>query len=250
MKKLFPVLLMIVFMTGCISTINRPFEAGADFAQKVGTHTEEAVQGGIDGVGGAVNKFFKPSTGYLLLLAVLEINTNMSSLIIDKTKEKVVGYQSHVAKKIEPGKFLYVIPPKITNGETYVFDEEMGRAIRNFLAIGKYGIPVTRFQDAEYIVVTNIDESLSKRYGTNYSEVNLSIVDKMDIPVYAASVRVESKSDRNFWYYPTKEARPVQQLTVKGLGKIMSEGLPEAHGNPLLLASSSENYLEKNGKEK
>jgi len=241
MKKLFPVMLFALLLSGCFSEVGKVLQpaekAVSGISKSIGKHAT------IHG-----KNLVNPSVGYSMFLIVLEINTNISSLLIDKTKEKIVAHDSIVAKKLAPGSFFYVIPPKIDNGETFYFDEELGRAIRNFLAIGKYGIPVSNVADAEYIVLTNVRESLSKRYGVNYSEVAFSIVDKLDIPVYLASIRVESRSDRNFWYYPTKEAKPVKQLTLKGLSKIMSEDLPNAHGDPLALAKAGKEFTENKGK--
>ena len=98
-------------------------------------------------------------------------------------------------------------------------------------------------RDAEYIIVANIKESLSKFYGTNSSTVSLSIMDKFDLPIFLADIRVESKSDRNFWYYETKKARPVDQLTMKALTKIMADGLPKVHGEEAFLAAYAKKKL-------
>ena len=178
----------------------------------------------------AAGDILTPMNGFILTFLAIEMNTNISSLVIDKTEEKVVGYNSSVMTKMTPGSYFLVLPPRVSNGESFHYDNDMGRMIRNYLAVGKYGIPVSNVSEAEYIVVTNVRESLSKSYGVNYSEVSFSIHNKLDIPVYASAVRVESKSDRNFWYHATKKARPVSKLTVKGITHILAQGLPEAHG--------------------
>jgi hypothetical protein len=236
MKKLFPLIFALLVFAGCsagkdvTAAVDLAVDPVADVVHPIGKNIEGFISDTAGFFGDSVEILLKPSAGYTYIILALELNANVSSLIIDKTKEKVVGYESSTMKKLTPGSFLFVIPPKITDGETYHYDDHMGRMIRNFLAAGKYGIPVSNPDDAEYIVVTNIRESLSKTYGVNYSEIAFSIMDKLDMPAYAASVRVESRSDRNFWYYATKKARPVKQLTMKGLSHIMAEGLPEAHG--------------------
>jgi len=230
---------MLVFLAGCVQ---KPVTAAIDATKP--TKIENLIDSNVLILQDSFKKVISPTTGYAYILIALEINSNISSLVIDKTKEKIVAYDSQVVKKLVPGSFFYVIPPKVSNGETFVFNEEMGSMIRNYLTMMKYGIPVSNPQDAEYIVVTNIRESLSKTYGLNYSEVSLSIMDKFDIPVYMASVRVESKSDRNFWYYATKKAKPVKQLTMKGLTRIMAEGLPDAHGEESVLVAYAKKKVE------
>ncbi|PLX67829.1 MAG: hypothetical protein C0603_06825 [Denitrovibrio sp.] len=235
MKKLFPVLIIMMMVTGCITTqaetvLLTPVKPALNVIKPVGKTVESAVSETVGFASDSLGIFLKAS-GFTYILLAAEMNANLSSLVIDKTKEKIVDYKSQVAKKLVPGSFFFVIPPKISNGETFVYDEEMGRMIRNYLTLAKYGVPVSNPADAEYIVVTNVRESLSKTYGLNYSEISLSIVDKLDIPTYAASIRVESKSDRNFWYYATKRAKPVTELTMKGMTHIMAEGMPDAHGD-------------------
>jgi len=263
MKKLFPLLILMVFMTGCLGisktsgkisgevlkTVDPVVDPVADHVTAAGLRLENLF-GDVTGLAGkTLEQLLKPSFGYTYMLIAIELNSNISSLVIDKTKEKIVGYQSDVTQKLTPGNFLFVIPPKISNGETSVYDDEMGRMLRNFLAVGQYGIPVSNPADAEYIVVTNIRESLSKTYGLNYSEISFSIMNKLDIPVYLATVRVESSSDRNFWYHATKKARPVKQLTMKGMTHILAEGLPEAHGSINTFVSSVQKFVSKDKEE-
>ena len=257
MKKLFPVLIIAVMLSGCIGRdFGKAEMAVRPLAEPV-LHVVQPITGNLEKfisdtaglAGDSLEILLKPTAGYTYLLIAMELNSNMSSLIIDKTKEKIVGYQSQVAKKLTPGSFFFVIPPKISNGETFEYNEEMGRMIRNYLTLAKYGIPVSNPADAEYIVVTNVRESLSKTYGLNYSEISLSIVDKLDIPTYVASIRVESKSDRNFWYYATKRAKPVKELTMKGMTHIMAKGLPDAHGDAGLLLNYAKKLVNKGKKE-
>lgn len=235
MKKIFPLLLILLIgsmVSSCV--VKSATTAGG----KV-----------VDSEKYAARMLGSASTGFIYALVAVEINTNVSSLLIDKTKEKIVSYKSQVAKKLTPGEFIYVIPPRIYNGEKYSFDDDLGRMITNYLAMGKYAIPVTDIKDADYVVVTNIKQSLSKFYGTNYSEISFSILNKMDMPVYVASIRVESKSDRNFWYFPAKKAMPVAKLTIKGLAHIMAEGLPEAHGDVSKLVKYARSLTEKKSEE-
>jgi len=233
MKKLFPVLMLIVIMTatGC-GTVGKHASNVADRTYDLvdPTNMDNFADGLLLEGKGAANTILAPASGFIMAFIAIELNSNISSLMIDKTEEKIVGYNSNVMKKLTPGNYLLVLPPRISDGESFVYDDDMGRMIRNYLAVGKYGIPVSNVKDAEYIVVTRVRESLSKFYGVNYSEVSFSIHDKLDIPVYAASVRLESKSDRNFWYHATRKAKPVKQLTVKGITHILANGLPEAHG--------------------
>lgn len=258
MKKLFPQLILLMFigasLTSCIASkaemaVQPALEPVKHVVQPVTNNLEKFASDVAGQIGESAEILLKPTAGYTYMLLAIELNSNFSSLLIDKTKEKIVGYQSQVAKKLTPGSFFFVIPPKVTDGETYFYDDDMGRMIRNYLTVGKYGIPVSNPDDAEYIIVTNIRESLSKSYGLNYSEIALSIVDKLDIPAYVATIRVESKSDRNFWYYATKKAKPVKALTMKGMAHIMAEGLPDAHGDVSALVSYAQGLTGKDKKE-
>jgi len=233
MKKLFPVLILVLVMSGC-GKVNEYVKYPGKVADRAydivdPAHLDNVVDEKIQMTKGAVLDVFSPSTGLIITFIALELNSNISSLVIDKTKEKITGFSSQVINELVPGSFFLVLPPRISNGESFVYDEDMGRLIRNYIAAGKFGVPVSNVADAEYIVVTSIRESLSKTYGVNYYEVSFSIHDKMDVPVYAASVRMESKSDRNFWYHATKKAKPVKKLTLKGLTHILAVGLPEAN---------------------
>jgi hypothetical protein len=200
----------------------------------------------VDRVSSGIHNLVSLNTGYLMIIASIELNTNASSLFIDKTKEKVAAYNVSSAKTIEPGRFFYVLPPRITQANgIYDFDTDMLRLIRNYMTLGKYGVPVDDIKQAEYIVVVNIKESFEKRYGTNSSSVAFSIMDKLDLPVFAASVRIESASDKNFWYHAQKDARPVKELTMKGLSYIMTKSLPEAHGDKETLAKEASKYTDR-----
>ncbi|ADD69241.1 hypothetical protein Dacet_2481 [Denitrovibrio acetiphilus DSM 12809] len=239
MKKLFPVLILSIFFAGCVDKAVNGL-AHTSTPRKVETFVDDKVLMAQQ----SLTKILKPSYGYTYMLIAIELNSNASSLIIDKTKEKVISFDSQVVSKLTPGSFFYVIPPKVSDGETFEYNEEFGRMIRNYLTMAKYGVPVSDPEDAEYIVVSTIRESLDKSYGTNYSQITFSIVDKFDYPVYLASIRVESKSDRNFWYFPTKKAKPVRKLTMKGMTKIMAEGLPNVHGDPTSLLAMVEKKVE------
>lgn len=243
MVKIFPILLALIIVSGCAGatkTVTSAVTAPITAVDKTANATRTAA-----------TKVLSPATGYLLFITVLELRTNVSSLFIDKTKENVTLYNSAMTKKLIPGQFLYFMPPRITHSDgTYTFDTEMNRLIRNYMTIGQYGIPVEDVRQADYIVVINIKESFNRNYGTNTSEVAFSIMDKMDYPVYASTVRMESTSDKNFWYYPEKPAMSVDQLTMKALSYIMANSLPEANGDQKAMQSSIESYLAKFSKEK
>ncbi|MGE4318875.1 MAG: hypothetical protein AB7E96_08225 [Deferribacterales bacterium] len=231
MLKIFPVLMIaMMLMTGCVD--------------KAVTLLDDSTTV----VNNTVGDIIDLNTGYFLVLASIEINSNISSLLIDKTKEKITAYDSAAAKTLEPGRFIYIVPPRITDsGGKYYFDTQLKRQLTNFLAMGKYAIPVDDINQADYIAVMNIRESFERRHGTNFSSVSFSIMNKLDMPVFISSVRVESSSDRNFWYYSEKDARPVRTLTMKGISYILTKGLPEAHGEPSdlqkAMAKAKEMYL-------
>ncbi|WP_303851759.1 hypothetical protein [Seleniivibrio woodruffii] len=245
MKKLFPILLAVMVFAGC-SVKNKAVDV---IENNPVTSVGKNVTSRIDSfIIEPVTELMRPSSGLLLFAVVLETNTNVSSLLYDKTKEKAEDYAHIVTKKLDHGRFIYVVPPRIIHSDgTYEFNETLHTQIRNFMAAGEYGIPVDRIAQAEYIVVFNAKESFDRNYGTNSSQVNFSIMNKDDTPVYAASLRMESKSDKNFWYYAEKKAMPVRTLTMKGLAYIMANSLPEAHGDRTKLQAATDKALAKVG---
>lgn len=230
MKKLFPIMLVFLVLSGCVAK-----DVGKAVL-KSNPVTEPLIE------------LMKPSSGLLMFAIVLETNTNVSSLLYDKTREKAEDYASIATEKLQHGRFIYVVPPRITHSDgTYEFNDTLKRQIKNFLAAGDYGIPVDTIAQAEYIVVFNAKESFNRNYGTNASQVSLSVMNKLDEPVFAASLRMESKSDKNFWYYSEKTAMPVRTLTMKGLAYLMANSLPEAHGDKSKLREATDKVLAKAG---
>ena len=257
MLKIFPILILMVMLGGCADSV------GNAVVNNPASNLVKATTKGVYGLGKEIvtvtiettKEAISFNNGYLLVFAAMEANTNFSSLLIDKTKEKIDAYEVTQITPLTPGRFVYVMPVKITSSDgKYRYDEEITRMIRNYMTIGKYAIPVDNIASAEYVTVININESIEKRHGTNTSTVAFSIMNKMDYPMFAATVRVKSSSDRNFWYHSERDARPVKQLTMQGLSYIMAESLPDANGDKETLAKTTKEYVGKaqsmfNGKE-
>lgn len=215
MKKIFPLLIAIFVFTGCASKLLKP---------------GEAIEGVNEALSDSIDMTTRLSSGILYILVGIEVNSNISSLFIDKTKEKVVSFHSANYEELSKGKSYYILPARITReGKTY-YDEETARLLRNYFFLSGFGKPVEQIQNADYIIVTRIKESIEKGYDKNSSTVSMSIMTKSDIPVFTTTIMMESKSDINFWYYPTKRAVPSSTLSMKALGQVLSVALPRAYG--------------------
>lgn len=205
MKKLIPLLFIIV--TGCTT------------------------------VGGAVDminplKFFQ--TGVYPLIIVSELETNLSSIVIDKTKARIKDFKSVPYEILPENSSIYVMPAVITKNRDKTYDDYYSRMVANYLKMNRYATIVTDPEKADYILRIDIDESYERRIGENFSKIRMTIMEKNETTVFYSSIDIISKSDRNFYYYPSKSARPVQELTLYGFEEIFQTALPQAFGNASL----------------
>jgi len=78
------------------------------------------------------------------------------------------------------------------------------------IILNKLGDVVSTPEDANFIVITYLNESFERRYGVNSSNIEISILDVDNKPVMYTKVTSLSKSDENFFYFPTKTAKSVK----------------------------------------
>jgi hypothetical protein len=235
MKKIFPLLLAIALFTGCSAKITQP--------EHIASNVEKSF-------GDAVEVVASLDTGFLYILLSIEANSNISSLVFDKTKEKVTSFYIKSYETVPEGKSLYVLPAKITRNSKTYYDEETGRMVRNYLHLTGLGKTTAYVQNADYFVTTSIKESLDRSFDSNTSTVVLSILDKNDLPLFTGVIKLESKADINFWYYPTKEAIPADTLTMKGMAQIFAVALPKAFGVPTSRWEKMEKAMRERSNEK
>ncbi len=201
MKKIIPFLFFIV--TGC------------------------SLPGGIVDVVNPVNFF---DTGFYPLLIVAELETNLSSVVIDKTKARVEDFSAAPYEILPEGSVIYVMPVKMKQASQESWDSYYSRMITNYIKMNNFAKTTDDIETADYVLTAYISESPEVWHGKNYSAINMTIMEKNENPVFYTKVNVISKSDKNFYYHPSKSARPVKELTLVGLETIFRDGLPQAFG--------------------
>lgn len=203
MKKIFTLFLLLAVMTGCNS------------------------------VGGAVavlNPLNFTTTAFYPLLIIGELETNLSSLVIDKTRARINDWKVSPFEILPENSLIFVMPVVMTQSYQKTYDTYYSGLIKRYLAMNNFAKITDDVSKADFIVMVNIAESPDRRIGTNMSAISLSIMEQDERPVFYNAVKVMSKSDKNFYYYPSKSAKPVQELTLVGLEEIFKNGLPQAFG--------------------
>ena len=169
-------------------------------------------------------------TGFYPLVIITEIETSFSSLLIDKTRAQV-GIMSINPYEILPeGSKIYVLPSSITTPGKKEYDTYYSNMIEGYFRINNFAEPVKDLTMADYILRTDIMESFSSNYGKNYSTIQVTIMEVNEQPVFFSTIQVVSKSDKNFYYYPAKHAKPVQELTIIAMEETFQKAIPVAFG--------------------
>lgn len=166
----------------------------------------------------------KPSAGIWYVAILTEMNSNFSSLIYDKTRAKFSDYKFTKSAFIKTGKNFFIIPPIDRMGD---YDISYKNLMENIISLNKLGTISNSAEDADYILVLKIDDNVSKYFGKNFTYVEISIFDANKNLVTFSSVNVYSKSDENFFYFPSKPAKPVSYLKVKGLEYVIKKSFPK-----------------------
>lgn len=176
----------------------------------------------------SVTDYLNGSTGIIYVATLIEIKSNFSSLLYDKTKAKKENFYEFVYAKIGKDAVLHVLPVKvITPYETY-YDTSSKTILTNYIVINKFGKVTENNQENDFFVMATVKESLQTSFGQNMSHVEITIVDRDNIPYFFTQIEMVSKSDKNFWYYPQKEAKPVSYLTLNGFNYILQSSLNKA----------------------
>ena len=182
------------------------------------------------GIVDAVNPMNFFETGFYPLLIVAELETNLSSVVIDKTKAKVEEFSVNPYEVLPENSVIYVMPVKMTLHSTQSWDNYYCRMITNYIKMNNFAKITEDIETADYVLFAEVAESPEVWNGTNYSIINLSIMEKNETPVFFTKAKVISKSDRNFYYHPSKSARPVKELTLVAFEEIFRDGLPQSFG--------------------
>ncbi|BAI81601.1 conserved hypothetical protein [Deferribacter desulfuricans SSM1] len=168
------------------------------------------------------------SNGYLYLAALIEAKTNFSSLLYDKTKVKIVYSAEHSLNKIYNNKKVYIMPFKKLVGQKVVYDETLKSVIKNYIIFNRFALVTEDINEADYVVFANLKSSLDKSFGENFSQITISVYDKNENIVFYSVVKGISVSDDNFWYYPTKSAKPTSYISLKTMEYLLKKQFPKA----------------------
>lgn len=168
-------------------------------------------------------------TGAWQMALLVEMNTNFSSLLYDKTDARFDDFVVRPFQVLPEGSAFYIMPAIYTdrnNAKTY--DSAYTKIMTSYIKFNNYGTVVNSPEEADYIIVMNVNESPQFFHGKNTSAIAITILDPDETPVFFAKTDVYSKSDSNFYYQPSKAAKPVKYLTLKGFERLFHEALPQA----------------------
>ncbi|MDR2885079.1 MAG: hypothetical protein LBV09_08225 [Deferribacteraceae bacterium] len=168
-------------------------------------------------------------TGAWSMALMVEANSNFSSLLYDKTEADFESFSVRPFQVLPDNCSFYIMPAIYVdahNNKTY--DETYAKMMGAYLRFNSYGKVVQTVDEADYVVVIDVAESPEFFHGTNNSAIAVTIMDLNEVPVFFAKTTVSSRSDSNFYYRPSKLARPVKYLTLRGFERIFAEALPQA----------------------
>lgn len=167
----------------------------------------------------------KPSQGFIITAALIDINSNFSSLIYDKTDASYKDYvYSDYSNHLRYDKFkYYILPEKVTKSGEISYNETLKTIIERVIIVNKLGEIVDDPKKADFIVITSVFESFEKKFGENSVDMEISMLDKSNKPIMFTRVKTVSRSDDNFFYFPSKSAKSVKYLTVKGLEYLINK---------------------------
>ncbi|MGA1847558.1 hypothetical protein [Deferribacter abyssi] len=174
------------------------------------------------------NAIRKPAIGYIYIAALIEANTNFSSLLYDKTKVKFDYNKPIIIKKISPENRVFIAPVKKEYGGELTYDETTRNALKNYIAMNKFAQIAVDEKNADFILIARVTDSLQLMTGRNFSKLDVTIFDKEKNIVYFSKVSGYSVSDENFWYFPSKSAKPVSYISLKTLEYIFKNQLKKA----------------------
>ena len=206
----------------------------------------DKVEGLYDDVYSSANEIISRQTGMLAVLLIVEAQTNVSSLLIDKTKPKAVNFRVSDHRQLPEFATYYIMPAKVTSAGQIIYDESYSRMVKNYIFLSERGDITQNIEQADYIVFVEIDESGQALLGTNSSKATITFFNQLDIPEFYTTVTIKSSYDENFFYFPSKHARPVKYLTMQAMGKLFEHGVPKAYGETVTRYEA----LKKKAKEK
>jgi hypothetical protein len=169
------------------------------------------------------------SSGFWQVALLVEADTNFSSLLYDKTEASFNFFDYHTFHQLPIDSLYFIIPVAYIDqyGEKS-YDKSYSRLLASYLRMNRFGNVTDELAEADYVIMVDIKESHRSFLGTNTASITLTISDTEDFPVFFAKADVQSSSDANFYYRPSKYAKGVKYLTLKGFERIFKDALPQA----------------------
>jgi hypothetical protein len=169
------------------------------------------------------------SSGFWQVSLLVEAETNFSSLLYDKTVATFNSFDFHTFQQIPVDCVYYILPAAFTDHYgNKSYDKSYVRLLASYLRMNRFGKVTDVLEEADYVVLIDVRESNRSFLGINTSSVSITISDIDEFPVFFAKTELQSSSDANFYYRPSKYARGVKYLTLKGFEIIFKEALPQA----------------------
>ncbi len=176
----------------------------------------------------SVTKYFSQSTGFVYMATLIEMNSDFSSLLYDKTKARKEHFYASIYDNISNNANIFILPVKIENVNGFHYDNSMQTVLKNYIRINKFARITENPETANFHLITKVKESFENVFGQNYSYVEITITDSNNKPYFFTNIKMTSKSDNNFFYFPRKEAKPVSYLTIKSFEYILKKSLYRA----------------------
>jgi hypothetical protein len=169
------------------------------------------------------------SSGFWQVALLVEADTNFSSLLYDKTEATFNAFKFHTFQQMPVDSVYFILPTAYIDpyGEKR-FDMSYSRLLAAYLRLNGFGKVTDILEQADYIIMVDVTESNRSFMGTNTSSISLTVSDCDEFPVFFVKADVQSSSDANFYYRPSKYAKGVKYLTLKGFERIFKEALPQA----------------------
>ncbi|MDR2104347.1 MAG: hypothetical protein LBP51_01185 [Deferribacteraceae bacterium] len=169
------------------------------------------------------------STGFWQVAVLVDAETNFSSLLYDKTEAAFTTFNFHTFQQLPAESTYFIVPTAhIDHNGKKSYDKSYTRLLASYLKMNRFGKVTEALDEADYIIMVDVEESNRSLIGTNTSSINITILDPDEEPFFFAQADIKSSSDANFYYRPSKYAREVKYLTLKGFERIFKEALPQA----------------------
>ena len=114
-----------------------------------------ALVSGCNSIGGAVavvNPLNFTTTGFYPLLIIGELETNLSSLVIDKTRATVADFNVNPFEVLPEKSLVYVMPAIITKSYQKTYDTYYSSLISRYLQMNNFAVITNDISKADYFI--------------------------------------------------------------------------------------------------